>query len=480
MSLTHYSHLNSVDKFENGDFLISSRYTNCIYRIDGTNGKVVWRFGGKANDFKMMNHLNFSRQHHARILKENGTQIEMSLLDNAAGGYDTDRKTQTAQHSRGLFVQLNTGTTPMTAQLLREYHRPDGELSRQRGSVQQLDNGNVFICWSGKGYITEHSPDGDVLLDMQFQTGRMYNTYRGYKFEVTLHPTEPPVAKSMAYGTTQDTMTTIVWMSWNGATEMQGWNIYAISEDEIEEKLIGKVKRQGFESVFQYHGYVEHLIVEALDADGNAMNRTDHVHTGTPPGWFQTGFLEDDAPQPLELGDIQEWTSEEFDEEPVANEEDEDGSADDEDEEEEEHDDYEHEMEDEDGEHEHGHEEESHGSLSLSSAADASVILVLVIFAAGSIGFVWWLMRRKGEATDDASRSSWLGPKYADSFDGSATDDDDTAHDEEAGYRDNVKLERISEDPGSREELADPDDFEMSPRNSDVHSPLIATDGNHH
>ena len=38
-------HLNSIDKFAGGDYLISSRHMDAIYRISHKDGHVVWRLG---------------------------------------------------------------------------------------------------------------------------------------------------------------------------------------------------------------------------------------------------------------------------------------------------------------------------------------------------------------------------------------------------------------------------------------------------
>ena len=40
-----FFHMNSVDKNADGDYLISARYTNAIYKISGKDGSIIWRFG---------------------------------------------------------------------------------------------------------------------------------------------------------------------------------------------------------------------------------------------------------------------------------------------------------------------------------------------------------------------------------------------------------------------------------------------------
>ena len=48
---TLYSHANSVDKDSNGDYMLSSRFTDCIYKISGRDGCILWRLGGMNSSF---------------------------------------------------------------------------------------------------------------------------------------------------------------------------------------------------------------------------------------------------------------------------------------------------------------------------------------------------------------------------------------------------------------------------------------------
>ena len=56
-----HSHINSVDKDTNGDYLVSGRHTSTLYKIAGLNnpdklspGSVVWKLGGKNGSFPTM------------------------------------------------------------------------------------------------------------------------------------------------------------------------------------------------------------------------------------------------------------------------------------------------------------------------------------------------------------------------------------------------------------------------------------------
>lgn len=109
--LWDFFHINSVDKFANGDYLISSRHMSAVYRISGRDGKVVWTLGGCFNqsDFRMADDVPFFWQHDARILVEDGDQIILSVFDNASDINDLGDPTG---HNPPIGKILALGETP--------------------------------------------------------------------------------------------------------------------------------------------------------------------------------------------------------------------------------------------------------------------------------------------------------------------------------------------------------------------------------
>jgi hypothetical protein len=77
-----FFHINSIEKDDSGNYLISARHTHGIYYINGTNGDIIWTMGGKDNDFKDNSGgqaTNFAWQHDARW--RNTDLTEMTLFD---------------------------------------------------------------------------------------------------------------------------------------------------------------------------------------------------------------------------------------------------------------------------------------------------------------------------------------------------------------------------------------------------------------
>ncbi|KAF2084088.1 hypothetical protein K490DRAFT_49964, partial [Saccharata proteae CBS 121410] len=281
-----YLHMNSVDKFADGDYLISARYTNCIMKVSAEDKSIVWRFGGKSSNFTLED-FEFSRQHHARILSSNTTHTIISFLDNASGSKDGDTSS-TSDYSSGMIVSLDLSA--MKATLLNRYVRPDRGLTHLRGDFQTLPNGNVFLSWSEHGYQSEATADGKTVMEARFASNR-FDTYRAYKFSGFVgKPTEPPVIKTFAFGAKASSLTTICYMSWNGATEVVGWNIFGKSAAGTEAEYLATASRTGFETVFMLDGLIEEVFAQAIDNQGNALGSTAIHTTIVPYDWRAAGF----------------------------------------------------------------------------------------------------------------------------------------------------------------------------------------------
>ncbi|KAJ5728676.1 uncharacterized protein N7483_003184 [Penicillium malachiteum] len=264
-----YVHANAVDKNEAGDYIISMRFTNTIYGVSGADGSIMWRLGGLESDFTQ--DFTFSKQHDVKFVSSNGTHHVISFLNNAS-----DERGNDENLSSVLFVELDT--VAMNAHVLQRINRPDGDLTRLRGSAETLPNGNVFIGWSERGYQSEHAPNGDLLMTARFASSR-YSTYRAYKSEFIGRPLTPPDLVASVYGTSNSDMSTIMHVSWNGATDVAGWNFYAQAYDRGEPVFIGHANKTDFETLYVVDGYMDWITAEAVDLKFRA--------TGTRPASWE-------------------------------------------------------------------------------------------------------------------------------------------------------------------------------------------------
>jgi hypothetical protein len=219
-----YVHANSIDKTPEGDYIISCRHSNAIYKVSKDGGHVIWRLGGVKSDFEHKDDFVFSRQHDIRYRGGNETHTIVSMLDNAKG---LDGDDPTHEFSRGLLISLDESSSPMQAEIIAHYDHPKAEdmLAFRRGNYQPLPNGNVFMCWSERALQSEHSEDGTMLMQAKL-VPKWLGTYRTYKFEFVGQPDDPPdvVGKTVDLQTGGGTKTN-VFVSWNGATEVVSENV---------------------------------------------------------------------------------------------------------------------------------------------------------------------------------------------------------------------------------------------------------------
>ncbi|KXL45997.1 hypothetical protein M433DRAFT_154042 [Acidomyces richmondensis BFW] len=271
-----FFHINSVDKNKQGDYLVSSRHTSTVYKISGQDGHIIWRLGGYRPDFEMGDGVDFHWQHHARFRFENETHTIISVFDNS--GDDEDRNPNIPQaRSSAKFIILNTASDPMTAKILRRFDRPDGSRSPKLGSVQMIgdhaNNASVFVDWAIEGYISEYDGQGRLVLEARFQTERM-SSYRAFKYPFIGNPTEAPALKIIPIPHSEYKIATAFYASWNGATEVDTWAFYGAEAETGPFRLLGSVKKHGFETSWVMPGQVRVAYAEAIDVYGSSLRKS--------------------------------------------------------------------------------------------------------------------------------------------------------------------------------------------------------------
>ncbi|KAF2452797.1 ASST-domain-containing protein [Lineolata rhizophorae] len=265
-----FFHINSVEKDEAGNYLVSARHTHTVCYVDGSTGDVLWVLGGSRNEFDDLsggNATNFSWQHDARWVDESDPTT-FTLFDNHDNGHtDPDMPT------RGLRITVDTDA--MTAVVDETYMSPNGLISQSQGNLQLLDNGNVLMGYGSEPIFTEYSPDGAVLWDVQFgiMGNRSVNSYRVYKQDWTGRPSAAPV---IAAGDGDNSSTDgMLFFSWNGATGIDAWALLAANES-ADALLNGtmwwkNVTSAGFETNVTVGDAARFVLAVPLDADGNVV-----------------------------------------------------------------------------------------------------------------------------------------------------------------------------------------------------------------
>jgi hypothetical protein len=264
-----FFHINSIEKDDSGNYLISARHTHGIYYINGTNGDIIWTMGGKDNDFEDKSDgqaTNFAWQHDARW--RNTDLTEMTLFDNGAADW-----VKTENETRGLWLSIDYDDMSVT--LKQDYISPEGMLSISQGSVQVLSNGNVFMGYGSNGAFIEYTNDGKAIWDVQFGIigNASVQSYRAYKQNWQGFPGWNPSIAASDNGTDNTT----VYMSWNGATEIKQWAVLASNSSSslaTGDDLWKNVTKTGFETNITVGTNARYIRAAALDANGKVLGAT--------------------------------------------------------------------------------------------------------------------------------------------------------------------------------------------------------------
>ncbi len=155
-SIIDYVHPNGIEFDSDTSILISSRHLDEITKIDRRTGDIIWRLGGKKNQFGFINDtIGFSQQHSITKL-DNGNIL---LFDN--GNYNTPRFSSA--------VEYIINEDSMSATLVKRYHPYFDVYAFFGCNTQKLPGGNILL---GLGETTpsliELRPDNSIALIMDF------------------------------------------------------------------------------------------------------------------------------------------------------------------------------------------------------------------------------------------------------------------------------------------------------------------------
>lgn len=163
-------HLNAIQRVADGDYVVSARHLDAIFRVDRDTGNVAWTLGGKPT---VPNRLTIvgdpldgpRRPHHATLAGD-----VLTLFDNRAG---------TNQPARAVAYRIDESA--MTATLLWQVTEPLGRASFGLGSAQVTPDGSRLIGWGGlQPMFEEYAPSGQRLLRITQPDG--LTSYRILKY----------------------------------------------------------------------------------------------------------------------------------------------------------------------------------------------------------------------------------------------------------------------------------------------------------
>ncbi|HEY7966983.1 MAG TPA: arylsulfotransferase family protein [Solirubrobacteraceae bacterium] len=249
-----YFHINSIDVEPSGNLLVSSRSTWAVYQIGHTYGEVLWTLGGKRSTFKLGSGVRFAWQHDATLVSANAIEI-----------FDNEDTPQAGPSSRAIEIGLDFRR--WTATLLHQYVEPGQSLlSPSQGNVQRLTNSDEFVGWGQVGIASEFSLRG--TLTFQLTLPALVESYRAFRYPWSAQPsTQPVLVATRAAGAG----TTSLAASWNGATDVAAWQVYAGSSPAALAAVGAPVASAGFETDIAAATTAPLVEVWALSSSGRTL-----------------------------------------------------------------------------------------------------------------------------------------------------------------------------------------------------------------
>jgi hypothetical protein len=162
-----YVHCNALSYDTDGNVILGSPIMHEVTKIQYPAGNILWRLGGKKNQFTFINDEGFQSHHHA-VIAENG---HLTMFDNG----------------KARAVEYIIDPIQKTATKVWDMVNPAGAPSPFFGSHQILPNGNRLISW---GYVqttdahpivSEIAPDGTTVFGI-IKTSGFGGYYRAYKY----------------------------------------------------------------------------------------------------------------------------------------------------------------------------------------------------------------------------------------------------------------------------------------------------------
>ena len=273
-------HINSIDVDKDGNWLVSMRNTWAIYKVNPTTGAIIWTLGGKRSTFAVPDNVAFAFQHDARW-QPNGN---LSIFDNDCCAFvpqpSGPPKAAPPVHgaqSRGIELQVDENA--QTVALVGENKLYD-LISGTQGNRQVLPNGNVMLGWGQQPFFSEFSKAGKLLLSVRFPDPD--ESYRVYRYGWKGNPGGRPAAAARPSGGA-----TRVYASWNGATEVAAWRIWAGPTSRRLKVVAKRVAKGGFETAKKIKSAGPIVKVQALNSKGRVIGTSRAVRrqntSGTEP-----------------------------------------------------------------------------------------------------------------------------------------------------------------------------------------------------
>ncbi len=259
-------HINSIAFSASGNVIVSMRNTWAAYWINRystkENGSVFAILGGRRSTFKLGPNAQFAWQHD--VLPEANGDVSI---------FDDEATPAVGKQSRGLVLALSF--SGHTATVVQEYVLPQHAYTGSQGNLQVLPNGNLLVGWGQLPYISEYDPEG-YLLYLAAYPGPD-ESYRAFRSPWIGLPLTRPALKVLIEGTGVR-----AYASWNGATQVTSWQLWAGASPAELTAAGPPVPREQFETMLASTELTSWYAVQAFSAKGRVLGTSAAVPPREP------------------------------------------------------------------------------------------------------------------------------------------------------------------------------------------------------
>ncbi|MBV8999408.1 MAG: MFS transporter, partial [Solirubrobacterales bacterium] len=252
-------HVNSINLPGDGTFVVSMRNTWAAYKVSIATGAIQWTLGGRHSSFKLGNGANFEWQHDVVVYP--GTPLVTLFDDHCCQITGGGTYVNPTAPSRALVLKLDQGAH--IASLAGQYGHGSNFDAEYMGSTEPLHNGNEFVGWGSAPFFSEFDSSGNMLLDARLPGSDI--SYRATLEPWVGQPLDPPAGAARRTGSR-----TVVYASWNGATQVRAWRVLGGSRAGALTP-VASAGRSGFETAIPVTEAARTFQVQALDERGRTI-----------------------------------------------------------------------------------------------------------------------------------------------------------------------------------------------------------------
>jgi hypothetical protein len=304
-----FFHINAIE-LVGDNYLINSRHFWTTYLVS-PQGEIIWEINGlDGGDFgPLPNGAQFVSLAHCPLPIPHQPCISLTLTPNSwqhfarALEYNTSHATLSwfannnalpnqpnANASTGVTLALTLPPDPLNPpKLLTNLTDPQLRVAAwSQGSLLYLPNGNALMGYGSDAVIAEYGPttenntQGSARWTGVFGYGDLVSSYRAYKQVWHATPASQPslVVRAVGEGPSflhcNGNATYTGFVSWNGATEVTEWVVYA-GKTNGSLAAVGRARKAGFETQFVVPEGAAFLQVGAVENEGREVVRRSEI-----------------------------------------------------------------------------------------------------------------------------------------------------------------------------------------------------------